>query len=81
MARGNLRSVLPVSPGRSDAALPPQKVLPSFLVQELLDAFVMRSLVDLRHPWHKVILLSSANVAVKSDDPVLDLVHRVVLFL
>lgn len=75
MARGNLRSVLPVTPARSDAALP------SFLVQQLLDAFVMRSLVDLRHPRHKVILLSLANVAVKSDDLVLDLVHRVVLFL
>lgn len=75
MARGNLRSVLPVSPARSDAALP------AFLVQQLLDAFVMRSLVDLRHPRHKVILLTSANVAVKSDDLVLDLVHRVVLFL
>lgn len=69
----------PVSLTLSAPAGSPHKILTSFLVQKLLDAFVLCSLAEWRHPRHKVVLLSPGDVTVQSHDPVQDLVHRVVL--
>lgn len=71
-----LESVMsPVSPTLSAPARPPQKILTSFLIQKLLDAFVLCSFPDWRHPWHKVVVLSSGDVTVQSHDLVRNLVH------
>lgn len=39
-------------------------VLPSLLVQKLLDPFVLCPLADGRHPRHKIALLCSSDVTV-----------------
>lgn len=70
-----------VSPGVSAPVRPPHQILSPPLVQQLLDAFVLRSLAERRHPWNEVALLPPADVGVQPHDPVRHLLHLVLLLL